>query len=476
MSTVQVITAAGQKKAVDDTAIEALKAGLRGALLRPGDPGYDTARTLWNAMIDRRPALIAQPAGAADVMRAVTFAAEHGLQLSVRGGGHNIAGNAVNEGGFMIDLSQMRSVRIDPSARRADVGPGAKLGDFDREAQAFGLATPLGINSTTGVAGLTLGGGFGWLSRKHGLTIDNLVSADVVTANGKLVRASAKENQELFWGIRGGGGNFGIVTNFEFQLHHLGPEVYCGVVVYPIDQAKTALLKYRELAAKMPEEMSVWFVLRKAPPLPFLPPETHGKEIIAFACFYAGPIAEGEKAIQPVRVFGTPYGEHLGPAPYAAFQQLLDPLLTPGFRNYWKSHNFTEISDGFIDTAIKFARSLPSPHCELAFAQIGGQASKPKPDATAWPHRNARWVMNIHTRWETPGEDERCIAWARGLFDAMAPHATGGVYVNFMPQDETGQAARITAAYGPNYERLAKLKKAIDPNNLFRMNQNIRPA
>ena len=476
MVTVDVMGANGSKVAIDSGAIEALKSAMRGAVVRPGEAGYDLSRTIWNAMIDKRPALIAQCAGVADVIRAVAFARDHGLVLALRGGGHNIAGNAVCDGGFMIDLSPMKSVRIDPKARRAYVEPGAKLADFDLEAQAFGLATPLGINSTTGVAGLTLGGGFGWLSRKYGLTIDNLLSADVVTADAQLVHASGKENKDLFWGLRGGGGNFGIVTNFEFQLHLVGPEVLGGLIVFPLDQAKTALARYAEFEQKMPEEMSVWFVLRKAPPLPFLPPEVHGKEIIAFAVFYAGDLEKGKRLAESVRAFGKPVGEHVGPMPYTAWQKIIDPLLTPGFRNYWKSHNFAKISEGFIDTVVKYAGQLPSPHTEIACALISGQAGKASAGETAWSHRGTKLVMNVHGRWETAAEDQKCIGWARELWKAAALYATGGTYVNFMPQDEIGQSDRVQAAYGPNLERLAKLKKTWDPKNLFRLNQNIRPA
>lgn len=459
--------------ALDEAAVPEFEASLRGQLIRPGDAEYDQARQIWNAMIDRRPGLIVRCAGAADVQHAVAFVRDHNLLVAVRGGGHNIAGNAVCDDGLVIDLSQMRSVRVDAKARRASVEPGATLGDFDREAQTFGLATPLGINSTTGVAGLTLGGGFGWLSRKHGMTIDNLVSADVVTADGKLVRASENENSDLFWAIRGGGGNFGIVTSFEFQLHPVGPEVLSGLIVFPFDQAKSVLTQYRDFLETMPDELNVWVVTRQAPPLPFLPAEVHGKEIVAFAVFYAGDVAVGEKLIEAIRRFGTPHGEHVGPQPYTAWQQAFDPLLTPGARNYWKSHNFTQLSDGAIDSIIEYAGKLPSPQTEIFLGLIGGQASRVAPDAMAYSHRDTKWAMNVHGRWETAAEDERCIAWAREFFHKSAPYATGGVYVNFLTEEETG---RIGAAYGPNYQRLVALKDKYDPTNLFHMNQNIKPT
>jgi FAD/FMN-containing dehydrogenase len=425
-------------------------------------------------MIDRRPAAVVRAAGAADAIQAVDFAAKHRLLLAVRGGGHNIAGNAVCEGGLMLDLSRMKSVRVDPMARTARVEPGATLGDFDREAQAFGLATPMGINSTTGVAGLTLGGGFGWLSRKFGLTIDNLLSADVVTAGAKLVHASEKENPDLFWAIRGGGGNFGVVTSFEFRLHPVGPEVLAGLIVHPFSRAKDLLQGYRKFVAGAPDELTCWVVMRKAPPLPFLPKEVHGTEVLVFALCYAGDLEKGRKAIAPLQALGQPIADLVGPNPFAGWQTAFDPLLQPGARNYWKSHDFVELGDGAIDLLREFAGRLPSPDCEVFIGHLGGAVNRIAAEATAYPHRNVNFVMNVHTRWSDPAQDKSCIAWARELFDKMAPHATGGVYVNFMPEDES-QRVR-SGAYGPNFERLAKLKAKYDPENLFRLNQNIRPG
>jgi FAD/FMN-containing dehydrogenase len=473
MTTVSIRRSDGDSVTLDSSAIESLKAELRGPLLFPGDDGYDTARTVWNAMIDRRPALAVHCAGVNDVKRAVDFARAHGLLTSVKGGGHNIAGSAVCDGGLLIDLSGMRSVRVDPAARVAHVEPGATLGDFDSEAQAFGLATPLGINSTTGVAGLTLGGGFGWFSRKHGMTIDNLLAVDVITADGRFVRANGRENTDLFWALRGGGGNFGIVTRFEFQLHPLGPGVLTGLVVYPLKEAASALKQYRQFAKEQSDETAVWAVLRKAPPLPFLPPEVHGTEIIAFALFHAGDTEAGRKAVEPVRHFGKALGEFIGVQPYRSWQQTFDPLLTPGARNYWKSHNFADLDDGAIETTVKYIGNLPSPHCEIFFGQIGGATRRPSPDSAAYPHRDAMYVCNVHGRWDTPAEDRKGMEWARGFFRDTAPYATGGVYVNFLTEDESD---RVKAAYGPNYHKLAEIKKKYDPQNLFRVNQNIRPV
>jgi FAD/FMN-containing dehydrogenase len=448
------------------------KAMLRGPMLQPSDEGYDAARRVWNAMIDRRPAAIVRCAGVADVMASVDFARQHDVLLSIRGGGHNIAGNAVCDGGLMLDMSTMKSVQIAPASKRGYVEAGATLRDFDHEAQAFALATPLGINSTTGVAGLTLGGGFGWLSRMYGLTVDNLVAAEIVTADGKLVRADANSHSDLFWAIRGGGGNFGVVTMFEFAMHHVGPQVLAGLIVFPHAQAKQVLTQYRDLVDIMPHRLSVWAVLRKAPPLPFLPAEVHGQDVVILALFYPGNVEEGMQLVSPMKDFGQPLGQHIGPMPYKAWQQAFDPLLTPGARNYWKSHNFNKLSDDAIDTVIRYAGDLPSPQCEIFLGLIGGQASYPSPEATAYPHRDALYAMNVHTRWTDPAEDEKCIGWAREFFSASAPFASGSVYVNFLSQDDT---ARIGAAYGPNFQRLVQVKNKYDPHNLFRQNQNIRP-
>ena len=452
---------------------ETLRARLRGALCFAGDPGYEQARTLWNAMIDRRPAAVVRAAGAADVRQAVEFASERGMVLSVRGGGHNIAGNACCDGRLMIDLTPLKSVRIDPDARTARVEPGVTLGELDREAQAFGLATPLGINSTTGVAGLTLGGGFGWLSRKHGLTVDNLLSADVVTAEGALLHASEHENPDLFWAVRGGGGNFGVVTSFEYRLHPVGPEVLSGLIVHPLSRGEELLSEYRAFVASAPDELCCWVVMRKAPPLPFLPKEVHGQEVLVFAVCYAGDLERGRKLVAPLQRLGKPFADVIGPMPFAAWQTAFDPLLAPGARNYWKSHDLRSLGDAAIGVLLDHARQLPSPDCEVFIGHLGGAINRVPVEATAYPHRDVEFVVNVHTRWTSASDDARCIRWARALFDALAPHATGGVYVNFMPEDET---QRVQGAYGPNYPRLTQIKAKYDPGNLFRMNQNIRPA
>lgn len=453
--------------------IDQLNQSLKGRIALPGSQDYDEARTLWNAMIDKRPGLAVRCADSLDVVQSVRFARDNGLMLAVKGGGHNIAGNAVCDGGLLIDLSLMRSVQVDAERRTARVAGGATLGDVDNATQEHALATSLGINSTTGIAGLTLGGGFGWISRKYGLTVDNLISADVVLANGELVEASATDNPDLFWAIRGGGGNFGVVTSFEFELHPVGPEVLSGLIVHPLAAARETLRFYRDFAAQAPDDLACWFVIRKAPPLPFLAPEWHGKEILALALCWCGDPAEGERVLKPIRDYGAPVADVVGPHPWTGWQTALDPLLTPGFRNYWKSHDFLEVSDGLIDVLLDYAGRIPDPNTEIAFAQLGGAISREPLESTAYAHRDAQFLINVHGRWEDPAKDSECIGWARSLFQACAPYSTGGVYVNFLTQDEQ---ERVKAAYGPNYERLAAVKKQYDPGNLFRVNQNIRPA
>lgn len=454
-------------------AIVALAASLRGKVLSSDDPSYDEARTIWNAMIDRRPGLIVRCAGAADILAAVRFARAENLLVAVRGGGHNIAGNAVCDNGLLIDLSQMKSVRVDPAVERAWVEPGALLADVDKETQAFGLVVPTGINSTTGIAGLTLGGGFGWITRRFGLTIDNLLSANVVTAQGELVRASLTENPDLFWALRGGGGNFGIVAGFEFQLHRMGPQVFAGLVVHPFDDADAVLKGYRQALRTASDDLTCWVVMRKAPPLPFLPTELHGKEVLVLAMCYCGDPADGDKATARLRELGEPIADVVGPAPFTAWQQAFDPLLAPGARNYWKSHDFTELSDAAIAVLLDAVGRLPGPECEIFLGHVGGAAGRIAPEATAFPQRNSHFVMNVHARWRGKDMDKPCVDWARALFEAAAPHAAGTAYVNFMPADEAG---RVEAAYGDNYQRLVQVKRRYDASNFFRLNQNIRPA
>lgn len=465
-------TLSGATTALDGAHFERFRSRFQGPVLRQEEPGYDEARALWNGMIDRRPSLIVRCTDEEDARTAVRFAGEHGLLTSVRGGGHNIAGNAACDGGLMIDLSVMNDVNVIPEAREAVAGPGATLGDLDEATQAYGLATPTGINSTTGLAGLTLGGGFGWLSRRHGLTVDNLLSADLVTADGQLVTASAEENSDLFWGIRGGGGNFGVATSFRYRLHAVGPEVYAGLVVHRLEHAPGLLRQYRELAPALSDDAACWCVMRHAPPLPFLPEEVHGAPVLVFALFHLGDRERAERELRPILSLGTPVGTHVGMQPYTDWQKAFDPLLEPGARNYWKSHNFTTLEDGLLDTLVSYAGRLPTPLSEIFVGQVGGEINRHPVSSTAYPHRDAEYVMNVHTRWEDPADDDRCVEWAREFYGETAPYATGGVYVNFMP---SGDEDRVRSAYGENFERLASLKSRYDPGNLFRLNQNIAP-
>lgn len=472
MKTITLANFKGESATVAGDAFESLKNGFRNPILQPGDNDYDSARAIWNGMIDRRPSLIVRCSSVSEIRRAVQFAREHGILTAIKGGGHNIAGNALCDGGMVIDLSGMKSVRIDPFARKAYVEPGATLGEFDREAQAFGLVTPLGINSTTGVAGLTLGGGFGWLSRKYGLTIDSLIGADVITTDNKFIHASETENTDLFWALRGGGGNFGIVTSFEFQLYEFGPNVLSGLIVYPLSEARSALKQYRDYVSGLSDDSDVWFVIRKAPPLPFIPTEFHGKEIIAFMLFHAGDPQTGMREFEPVRHFGEPIADSVAVQPYLTWQKAFDLSSAPGARNYWKSHNFNELTDKVIDTLMEYASILPDKMSQFIFARLGGAVNRVPVDSTAFGLRGENFVMNIHGRWDSPANDQKCIDWARSLYRDLAPYASGSVFMNFLTGDETD---RVRAAYGSNYERLQAIKRKYDPTNLLSVNQNIRP-
>lgn len=473
MHTLNYLTLDKNVRQLRQTDVYDLSDRISGGLLTAADGRYKDARKVWNGMVDRRPALIARCLTVSDVQSAVRFASAHRMLVSVRGGGHHIAGNAVAEGGLMIDLSGMRSVSVNASERTARVGPGALLADFDRAAQAHGLATPLGINSTTGVAGLTLGGGFGWLTRRHGLTIDNLLAVTIVTADGEVHVASPTSEPELFWAVRGGGGNFGVVTSFDFRLHPVGPDVYAGLVVYPFAQARQVLRAWRDFTSSAPDELSVWTVLRKAPPLPFLPESAHGSEVVILPLLYCGDIEAGQRAVAPVMQFGDPIGSALGPTPYVEFQSAFDPLLAPGARNYWKSNNFSTLTDAALEVAVASASRLPGPECEIFIAQLGGAMLRVAPAATAFVARDARYIMNVHGRWSDVRDDELVRAWARRVFQDAAPHASSSGYVNFLTEDE---AERVAASYGANYARLQAVKRRFDPDNLFRMNLNIEPA
>jgi len=465
-------TLIGKEVVIDPDAIEALAASLRGGVFSDGDVEYDEGRVIWNAMVDRKPGLVIRAMGTSDVRNAVNFARDNGLLIAIRSGGHQIAGHAVAEGALLLDLSHMQSVRVDPTAKTVRVEPGASLGDVDTETQAHGLALPMGINSTTGIAGLTLGGGFGWITRKFGMTIDNLLSVDIVTAAGALLHASANKNPDLFWAVRGGGGNFGVVTSFEFQLHGVGPEVLAGLIVHPLEDAPELLREFDKIANSSPDELTIWVVMRKAPPLPFLPEDWHGKPVLVFAVCYIGAQEDGGESLKQLRALGNPVADVIGPSPFAGWQTAFDPLLTPGMRNYWKSHDFDSLPDDAVAVLLDAIGSLPDPNCEVFIAHVGGAMARVANEATAYPQRSSHFIMNVHTRWEDASGDDACIGWARQLFDDTAKYSTGSVYVNFMPDDEV---ERVTGAYGNNMDRLIDVKTQYDPGNLFRLNHNIKP-
>ncbi len=448
-----------------DTAIQHFRARLRGQLLHPGDEQYHAARTVWNALIDRRPALIARCAGAADVVAAATFAREQGLLVSIRGGGHNVAGSAVCDGGLMIDLSPMKGIRVDPGAMTARAEPGVLWGEFDRETQSFGLATVGGVVATTGIAGLTLGGGQGWLTGKYGLTIDNLLAADVVTADGRLLHASPTENADLFWALRGAGHNLGVVTSFEYRLHPVGPLVLGGMVLHPFDRAKEVLRFYREFAAAQADELTTYAGILTAP---------DGNQVVALAVCYAGPLEEGERVLAPLRAFGSPVADMIGAMPYTAVQAMMGEAFPPGRLNYWKSGWTREISDAAIDTIADYGARVPSPFTAIVFAGCFGAYGRFGKGETAYYHRDAPYDLVILSCWTEPADTDRNVRWAREFYAAVRPHLSGGVYVNDLDRDESED--RVRSAYGGNYSRLVAIKQAYDPTNFFRVNQNIRPA
>lgn len=454
--------------------IAELAEGLRGELVQPGDPAYDEARAIWNAAHDRRPALIARCAGVADVVAALQFARSEELRVAVRAGGHSIPGFSTVDDGIVIDLSPMQSVRVDPKARTARADAGVTWAGFDHETQAFGLATTGGLVSSTGLAGFTLGGGVGWLMRKHGLACDNLLSADVVTADGQLVHASADENPDLFWGLRGGGGNFGVVTSLEYELHPVGPIVTAGPIFYPGDMAGDLLRFYREWVETAPDELTTLVNLLTAPPAPFLPEEWHGKPLVALIGMHAGAPDDAERAFRPLRELGEPVADLFGPIPYTAMQSLIDPLWERGAYNYMKAGFMREVDDAAIETIVANHQNAGSANSEIHVHHVGGAVARVAPDATAFGSREAPFLLNVIAR--TPTEDgyHGAVAWAQALHAGLEPVLTGGSYVNFL-SDEGPE--RVQAAFGAdNYARLAALKDEYDPTNLFRLNQNVRPA
>lgn len=461
METVRAVVP--QVQLFEDAVVAEFRASLRGELLQPHDAGYDEARTVWNAMIDRHPALIARCLGAVDIINAVNFARTHNLIVSVRGGGHNVAGNAVCDDGLMVDLSPMKGIRVDPVRRTARVEPGVIWREVDRETQAFGLATTGGTVSHTGVAGLTLGGGVGWLMAKHGLVCDNLLSVDIVTADGQLLTASESENPDLFWAIRGGGGNFGIVTSFELKLHSVGPMVLGGMVLYPINQAKEVLQFYREYARNAPDELTAFAALMTTP---------DGLPVVAIIAGWFGSLEEGEKQLEPVRTFGPPIADLVGPLPYQQLQNMLDDAAPFGLQRYWKSGYFKELGDDLLDLIIEHSAAKTSPMSIVAFFHMHGACTRVDPASTAFAYREEQWDFDIITQWMDPAETDHHIEWTRTFWQAVEPFSQG-VYVNHLDADDSSR--RVRSAYGPNYERLAAIKSKYDPSNFFLLNNNIAP-
>ena len=467
-------TTEGREISLKQETLDGLKTSIRGPVFVPGDAGYEESRTVWNAMIDRRPAVVARCLGTADVIAGVKFARENDLLLCIKGGGHNIAGLAVADGALMLDMSLMRGVWVDPAAKIAHAQAGCLLGDVDRETQVHGLATVLGFVSLTGIAGLTVGGGFGYLTRRWGWTSDNVVGMDVVTADARLVRASSDENADLFWGLRGGGGNFGIVTGIDYALYPVGPEIVGGLVAWPASEAPKVLELYRTLSAKAPRELTLVAFMRPAPPAPWLPKEMHGQPIVALLACYSGSPAEGEKVVAPIKSFGKPIGDVLVRRPYAQMQMLLDATQPKGRRYYWKSEYLPRIEPALCEKVIEHAARIQSPYSAVILFQIEGALNRLAPDHSPVGNRDARYVLNIAGSWEGAEEDRTNIDWAREAWKDMKPFSTGGTYLNFLSEGEGPE--RTEAALGKGLRRLADIKAKWDPENVFRTNRNIKPA
>jgi FAD/FMN-containing dehydrogenase len=454
-------------------AAESLAREIQGQVFLPGHEGYDQARSVWNGMIDRHPAAVARCKSAADVRAAVNFAREEGLPLTVKAGGHNVAGKAVCDEGLVVDLSAMNSVRIDPEAKTARVGPGATWADFDREAQAFGLATTGGVDSRTGVAGLTLGGGIGYLARKHGLTIDNLLAADVVTADGELRPAGPGKNPDLFWALRGGGGGVGVVTSFEFQLHEVGPELLTAQLFHPWSEAREVLGFYRELTAGSPDELACYAMAVHVPPSEPFPEAYHGRIALALVACYAGPMADGEEALAPLKAFGNPILNVVAPMPYVTLQQAFDAGTPDGQRYYYKSQTLAELSDEAIETIVSQVTTLPGAFTIVGIEPMGGAINRVDPTATAYPHRDVLYNFSIWAGWSDSRDDNEIITWTREFHRAMKPHAGGGAYANYLAADD---GDRLREAFGKNYERLQAVRQAWDPDGLFQVKQTGGPS
>jgi len=472
---IEAITLDKEKVTLKKEKLEDLNTRIRGDLITSQSRTYEGARSVWNGLIDKRPALIVQCRNTSDVVSSVNFAHENNLLISVRSGGHNVAGNAVCDKGLVIDLSSMKGIYVDPDERTARVQPGADWGDLDRETQLHGLVTPGGQVSMTGVAGLTLGGGMGYLRRKWGLSCDNLLSVEVVTADGRVITASENENEDLFWAIRGGGGNFGIVTSFEFRLYPLGPEIYGALTIYPFEDASSVLRKWRDFALNAPEEVTCDAYIWGMPPLPDVPAEMHWAPVVIIAGMYAGPVDKGEQLFQPVSEMGTPIEDMSGPQPYVEMQSDLDPLFADGQLYYWKSLFADTMSDEVIDKIVEHAAEKPSKQCLFALRILGGAMRRVPEEATAYGNRDAMFNISIDNTWQNPEKNDEMIAWTRKVWGNLHDQTSGGVYINFAGFGEEKETL-TQAAYGRNYERLQQVKAAYDPENFFCTNQNITPA
>lgn len=467
-----MVTTAAQH--IDPHAVDDLASMVSGETIRPGDPAYDAARRVWNGMIDRRPAAIIRCRGVADVIACVRFAADRGLLLAVRGGGHNVAGFGTCDGGLVIDLSAMRSVRVDPGRRVARAEGGATWGDLDRETQVFGLVAPGGIVSTTGIAGLTLGGGQGWLRRTYGMTCDNLVSADVVTADGQMLVASESENPDLFWAIRGGGGNFGVVTSFEYRLHPVGPQVAFAGPVFPLEESASVIAGFRDFVADAPDEINASATWWSIPPVPGFPEELHGRAVLIAGGLYAGPPSLGETKLMPLRELAEPIMDLSATLPFTALQQIFDPFFPSGaLRYYWKSLYLAHLDQPVVDEIVSWIKRRPSSMSMASVWALGGALGRVSPDATAAGERSAPFLLEILANWAAPEETEANVTWARDFFRAMERFGSGKANLNFPGLGEDPQFVR--SALGQNFNRLVALKQQFDPTNLFRLNQNIDP-
>lgn len=463
---IKALNAQGNLIEIPQSELDSLK-----SYITPQDSAFNEVCALWNAMIDKKPAFIVRCMDTADIVNAVQFAHKHHLLLSVRGAGHNIAGRALQNDTMLIDLSAMRMVQVDSEKKIAIVQPGATLGDIDQKTQPYGLALPMGINSTTGISGLTLGGGFGWLSRKLGMTADNLISAEIVTVKGEQIICDNQHHADLFWAIKGGGGNFGIVSSFTFKLHPIRTQVMAGPVVFDINQAQTVLNKYQNFCQSSDNDLTVWALLRQAPPFPFLDPAYRGKPVLILVLAYFGDHHNDQDILNKILSLGNPLGHGVQSLPFEDFQKIFDSMLTAGARNYWKTHNFKELPDKLIDVLVDYGKNLPSSQSEIFVAQMGGITNTIASDATAYPHRDIQYIMNVHTRWNDPKEDKTCIDSARHFYKSTLPFATGGAYVNFVSEGDDN----VQNIYSSNAARLSQVKAKYDPDNILRGNLNIVP-